>query len=451
MADPGEKLTVEELVELQKLLLAIGDQLKAAGKDQAARWELVREVVRGACNAVLTLRHDLNDEKKDEGPPFLLSCILTIALTAVPVTAISAGFFEVLALSVQRRLVRASPIGALRSGATRLERAARAAPSMRLERAFLQQAKWQRRMADEQAEKIIRTEEMLAKFSKLYEPEVTNTLQDKVKDLMEWGTKPMYEQEQRAGDLQRGDPQRLGVGGLMLALGEEAIKHGRQKRAEDVPLVAVENNLLDWIAKWVQVEARAEEIFDKKKAALFDLATTTVKKNFREKIETYRDLLSQEERPKDRGEAKAKIEALYKQFVEESIEEGKLPKGLQRDDLWDVQRVIESLIWCATYDFSPKNVLVKTLISGPYGNYDTARYQLDPPPFPPSFWEKLTKRYIDPDTYLDPSQPPKTFKEVGFSQGQSPELRLAHYFSATLLEDLTTENNAAIRRLQAVK
>src|SRR5262245_20778701 len=116
MADPGEKLTVEEVVELQKLLVAIDDQLKIAGKDQAARWQLVREVVHGACNAVRRLAHDLNDEKKDEGPPFVLSSILTIALRAVPVTAISAGFFEVLALSVQRRLKRATTIGVLRTG-----------------------------------------------------------------------------------------------------------------------------------------------------------------------------------------------------------------------------------------------------------------------------------------------------------------------------------------------
>jgi hypothetical protein len=429
MADPGEKLTVEEVVELNKLLVAIGDQLDAADKEQAARWTLVKDVVHAACFAVLTMRQDLNDEKKDEGPPFWLSVLLTIALTAIPVSAISAAFFEVLALSVQRRLARAeSTIKQIRFPKTPFYR---------------RKAVQARRIATEEAEKLKRTEEMVAKFSELYEPEVANTLQDKAKDLIEWGTKPLYQPEQPAAG--KGEQKPAGK------------EKGELKRAEDVPLVAIENAMHDWIASWVRVEAAAEKRLKEKLRALFDLATTTDKKNFREKIKTYRSLLSQEERPKDRDEAKAKIKAAYKQYVEESIEEGVLPKKLQRNDLFDVQLMIECLIWCATFDFSPQNVVVTQPIleaSVPYGapifrTYDLGR--LAPPPFPPSFWEVLIKRYIDPDSYLDPSQPPKTFKEAGTKSGQSPELRLALYFGHTLINQLTSENNAAIRRLEAVK
>lgn len=106
MTDSVENLTVTELAEIRKLQIAVGNQLVASKNAKKAPRELVGDVISDACDSVRTPRAAINEVmQKIPGPPFLLSRVMTVALTAtMPLTATSETLFGLVQSCAERTL-----------------------------------------------------------------------------------------------------------------------------------------------------------------------------------------------------------------------------------------------------------------------------------------------------------------------------------------------------------
>jgi len=413
MADPAE-----ELAELTKLQNAILDLLDDELTEQRDRWGVMREMIDNACLTLTTLRIDAIEARlNDQGPPLWLSCLLTLAVTLIPVTAMSGLFMLAVTQTTQRLLTNAD---------RQLMKSFMAARHLSRESIFSNPLlKWSQDKTKWLGEEIKRTESMVAKFAKVYEPEVSNTLQNVAGNLGVSLGKHMFQTE--SGKLQE------------------------MKQANDVPVVVLKNYFYDWVRSQEHVEHAAYKRLKEKLRALFDIATTNATETAK-LLKTYENLLTGEERPKNRNDAKTKMTEWQKKQAEVvSARPGKI----KLENLREFQLTIESMIWCTTYDFTPRRRL-----KIPLGKFDRPEFLWDPAPLPSNVWKRLIERYIDPTArktykelgptgYLGPltEANPNGYGPLG-STIWSPEIRLSYYFSKVLFPQLTSENSEAIRRLK---
>jgi len=395
-------------------LLAEGQAL------QGHRWEQLRQIAELAGDQFTTMRIDSVEESlRDQGPPLWLSVILGLAVSLVPVTAITAGFVKILSGSTSKLLTLSERetvafYGALKDvEAHTIEQAA--------ERASYALAKQQ-----DLGELIKETEEKVAKYAQRWDPEITHFFQENAQDLGQALGKQMFQQKEAKSYVQT-----------------------------TAPIVAVKSSLYGWIDTQMQAEANARRQHREYTRDLFDIATAkdptkeaNDKETEAEKKEAARELSVPKRRPvkKFPKTSKGALEMLA--FFRDSLTPDPLEQSLNPGikDLSDIQLGIESAIWASTYDFTPTRKSNPSKLEEP----------LDPAPLPDALWKRLIERYVDPDEG-------KTYKEVGAIDrlgtrqnpvitqkyllgGFPPEVRLSHYFSQELYPKIKERNAEIVQK-----
>ncbi len=442
MADPTQlEKQFQQLRQATRLKNEAQDHLKTMEEKQALRWGVLRSVIQYAAHQYFTMRiNEVEESLRDKSAPIWLPIILIAGVTLVPVSALTGSFLSALTTSTQKILTRADRV-VMQSYEKVLEIELDSATVMTAAGEWL-------RLRD----KIQRTEEMVAKFIKVREPEVIDTMQSVTKD-------------------------------LTLALGDHLYKNdstGKLVLQTDVPVVMVEKYLNDWIDTHVRAENKSREMLRDRMRDLFDIATSSEPAKEARAIEAEaqkkeaalkpRNAFRQplEELPKTSKGAMDQLTQLRDQLIPSPIEIATIPDA---KDLGDLQLLIESMIWATTYDFSLKSTVIDTvppdLMLGkpeavdPHLHTPRLFSTLLPAPLPPTLWKRLIERYQDPDER-------KSYKEVGnrlrlgtkdepyFTEeitkefqkkfglpnrgGWSPEVRLSFYFSNILYHKFYKEN-----------
>ncbi len=433
MADLAQlEKQLQQLRQATRLINEAQDHLKTMEEKQALRWDKLRSVIGYAAHQYMTMRiNEVEEGLRDKGAPLWLSVMIIAGVTLVPVSTLTSSFLTALTTSTQKLLTRSDRV-LMQPYEKVLER------ELETARVMTAAGEWLGLR-----DNVLRTEEMVAKFIKVREPEVIDTMQSVTKD-------------------------------LTLALGDHLYKNdstGKLVLQTDVPVVMVEKYLNDWIEIQVRAENKSREMLRDRLRDLFDIATSSepakearAKEAEAQKKEAalkprslFRNPFSQplEELPKTSKGAMDQLTQLRDQLIPSPIEIATIPDA---KDMGDLQLLIESMIWATTYDFSLKNILVER---HPLARKHHPFSWLVPAPLSPTLWKRLIERYQDPDEG-------KSYKEVGnrlrlgtkhvpgFTEedtkelqkkfgrprggGWSPEVRLSFYFSTILYPKINSEN-----------
>lgn len=390
--------------------------LMEAEEKQRHRWEVLHRIAELAGDQFSTMRLNLVGEGlRDQGPPLWFSCILSIGISLIPVSALTGAFLSSLTESTQQLIVA--------RGQRRIQAAKVVARREQIVPRALAALDLSRRLPSE----IKLAETMVADFAKAWEPELANIIQNAAVTL---------------GDV---------VGGKQLFKQESGQKFSRQT---DVPVVSVKNSLYGWIDIQVMAERKARKSIRDKIGDLWEIATSPEPAN---------EAKAKEGAAREK-EAKRETRAPFRRPVEKlpNTNQGALDELTNlRDsleptasastedfnavDLRPLQLTIESMIWAMTYDFTPR-------FAREIGVSLRGTTVISPAPLPEGTWPKLTERYIDPDEG-------KSYAEVGaidrlgtkdapfFNPGgrYGPELRLSHYFSQILYPRINEENRKIVQ------
>ena len=418
---------LELLREATQLRLQCSDYLVVSKELQDQRWELLRRVIQDAADQYQGMRHDVVEERlADQGAPVWVSVALTLLVSLTPVTVLTGRFISALTGSAQKLLTRA-------------DRKLQKALPLILER----EKDTTRRLAAigraDVAFDIQRTEQLVARFTKAYEPELANILQDGAQELGKIAYRHVFETQ----------------------------SEGREfSQSTDVPMVVVKQTLNKWVDTLVQVEDTARsmlrvyinDLFDiaiakdpGKEAEKKDLAAAT-KEAEREPRVAFRKPVAK--LPKSNKAAMDELSYLRDELEPAPIENRRTASS---DDLRELQLMAEALIWASTYDFSWKRGDITRLTP----------FALEPAPLPKGLWKRLVTRYIDPDEG-------KSYKEVGpldrlgtkkapfidtkeytpkglkAEKPFTPEVRLSHYFSNVLYPEIFKHNNKIVETFRRV-
>jgi len=432
MAEPDLQKQLQQLRQANKIKDDALNHLAEEEEVQRQRWNLLRQVVDLAGDQYVSMRIDSVEESlRDQGAPLWLSCLLTIGVTLVPVSAITSSFLLGLTKSTQR-MITASERATLEFTEELLDLGYKGAALTRA--------------ATRIPQEIIKTELMVSKLAKTIEPELSNTLQDVAHQIASTlGETPF---KQQAGEM-RANP-------------------------NDAALVVVKRALHEWINIQVRAEGIARRTDREEIRDLYEIATSPEPaKAAKEVAQEIADRQTSrapriplgtqqgwvksiaqpdvDKLPKTNDDALKKLTGVRDRLARVTFETATIPDAR---DLRDLQLIIESAIWAATYDFTPRVYRSKRTY---YGEPLTFEHW-QPAPLPDSLWKKLVERYIDPDEG-------KSYKEVGYIERLgtkaapgaasrlkwSPEMRLSHYFSRILFPQITKENGEVVRRLRALK
>jgi len=408
------------------------DVIAAIADIQNQRWQHIIQVVNLAGDQYATMRLDAIEESmRDKGAPIWLSAVFALLVSFIPVTAVSNLFLSKLAAGTQRILTRSD-----RKLVGNLE------------------AVIERELDDEKLTSVISAmrrindrEELVLKYAKAWDPELSNMLQNFANQAGEALAQQPFQTEPGADKI--------------------TVRSGA-----DVPIVVVKAQMYDWVAKQMRVESVA---IDNLRNRLTGLVAIVVSMDAKSEA-------------KDRNEAERKRAArreprvpyqiinLYPETAEKAMEEleqsvediksgpSLLDHAPEIKELNDLQLMIEASIWSASYDFSIKFAPPESKIGAP---------DVGVLPLRDDLWEKLIDRFIDPDFG-------KSFKDVGelyrlgsaqnpyFDEDTTkqilkfrtardplrsadrwtPKERLSHYLSVTLGEALRQKTEESIRRVK---
>jgi hypothetical protein len=242
---------------------------------------------------------------------------------------------------------------------------------------------------------------------------------------------------------------------------EKEEKKEREKAKEqegqdptDAPMVVVTQAMHKWIDSFVQVEDSARRQKRQQIRDLFDIATATdpAKEAKAKDEDAFKREAEREPRvpyrqsvPKAPTTSKAAIEQLTS-LRDHLLPDAAKARTVGAKDLRDLQLLIESIIWCSTYDFTPVPVR---------GNVMQPRVfaPVSAPALTDALWKRLIARYIDPDTQTT-YEKVGTIPRLGTLDNPSPakgmfdaETRLAHYFSQILAPAVMDGNHEILRRV----
>jgi hypothetical protein len=415
MADPAE---LEVFREASQYQMQCSDYLAVAETLQTRRWELLRRVIEDAGKQFTSMRIDVVEERlQEEGSPIWFSVALTIFVAAFPLSNLTEVFFKRLTGATEKLL-----LGAERKALARAE-------NLIDEGRELDFGRWGQalRIRADLPQQIKRTEERIAKFAELYEPEVHHALVSMAHTLGEAAHKHMFEQ--------RGSEMSLNTDAPIVIVTQSM--HNQIDgivRVEDVARTKLRADVRDLFdvatAKDPAKEARAKELAAAEREAKREPAVPK-----RQSIERL---------PTKRKEALQELSSMRDE-LEKRASAGTITADA--DALRALQLQIESIMWATTYDFTPRKP--DSRLENPY-----------PPHLPEALWKRLIRRYIDPD------EGGKSYEEVGatkrlgtvaqpFSTGRpvfdySPELRLSHYLSQILLPAVRKENNEVVQRFRSL-
>lgn len=404
----------ERLRRAHQLEKICTNYIDTAKESQDRRWDMLHKLAELAGDQFGGMRQDMVEARlsSDDGPPLWLSCIIGLGISLIPISSLTGMFVSGLTGATQKLLTA--------SDRKLLEAASRALrppswvtgkPFPHLEAPFVAGKKGSWLFLHEE---IKLTEDMVAQFAKRWEPDLAGTIRSAAQQL-----------------------------GKLAGSGKHLFNQtGDNKFAQDpdVPVVSVKSSLYGWIDMQKRAESAARTRLKTRISDLVDIATAEnpakeakVKEDKREPRVPLRK--PEEKLPTSHKEAFDELTKLSDD-LEPII--APLPQQLSIEDLREIRLMIEMIMWTMTYDFTPH---VTREISVSFG----ATNVWHTPPFPQSTWNRLTKRYIDPDaghSYADVGVLNRlgTLDAPFLAGSFGPELRLSHYFSQILHPKIADEN-----------
>jgi hypothetical protein len=176
MAEPTEYELLKR--DADQLRWQCSDYLKNSAQKQHDRWEELRRHIGYAGDVYILMRHNALEQRFDNAAPGWTSVILTVLVSFVPVSQITGIFLTAMTKPMQKWI----PI--ILGQRRKLKKFQEQVP-MLLERE-LDIGHIQRRQS-ELLSNIQRTENLIVRFAKTYEPELANILQDGAQELAKWG------------------------------------------------------------------------------------------------------------------------------------------------------------------------------------------------------------------------------------------------------------------------
>lgn len=417
MADPTE---VEVLRQATQLQMQCSDFLAEAQAEQRKRWDLLRRVIEDAGKQYTAMRLDvLEEQQMDEGAPLWLSVVITVAIALIPMEAITVAFFESMSNATAKLMERK-----LLKEVASLERFVETeGPTISgAVSAYLKK---------DLEQKFEKTEEMVAKFAKTWEPEVHHGLVNMAHQVTEaTAERFMHPKEPKP-------------------------KTKAEAPSTDAPVVMVTQMMHKWVDSIVQVEDTARKQHRQDIRDLFDIATAKdPKKEAKAKREAAEEkagpivALNRPPVPTFPNTSKKALEELT--AIRDQLQpESTRSRQPTIDDLRNLQLLTEEVIWACTYDFTPwivhPNVMQPRVVEPVTAPED----------LPEALWKRLTTRYIDPEegkTYEEVGTIPRlgtTDKPSDVKGMFQAKTRLAHYFSQILLPEVEEQNNRVLQRMQA--
>jgi len=413
----------ERLRRAHQLERKCTNHLDTAKESQDRRWDMLHKLAELAGDQFGGMRLDMLEAKlsSDDGPPLWLSCILGLAISLIPFNELSGLFVAGLADTTQTLLTTADR--KLLEAATRNLRPkswVTGAAFPGLAEGFAKKGSWLFLH-----EEIKLTEDMVALFAKRFEPALAGS---------------MASFAQRLGTV-------AGSGKYLFN------QTGDNRFAQDpgVAVVSVKNSLYGWIDMQKRAESAARARLKTRIGDLVDIATADDPAKEAAAKEDEREPHVPARRPEDRFPKthKKAFDELTRLVQDLEPTLAPLPQQLDIDDLREIRLMMEMCMWTMTYDFTPHVTRQIGVSFGPTNAWQT-------PPFPQTTWDKLTRRYIDPDagrSYADVGaidrlgtvEAPVLDKRV--HEGVfGPELRLAHYFSQVLHPRIADENFKIVQK-----
>ena len=424
MADRTETLRTATI-----LMAEANTALRVVEAAQNQRWSRLHRVVEDAGDQYFDMRIGTVEESlRDKGAPSWLSVLIDVGITFIPITALTTRFVNALTRSASKLLTRSTRLK-LRSA------------ELQFERELDLDTRWGPLGAVNQlGDKIRKHEEAAIKFAKNWDPELSNMFQNYANELGDAAGNWPFKQ----GDATPRTP-----------------KDGA--RPGDSPVVLVKSRLHDWIENHVRLESLARTLQEERHTALFAIATAAAPKKEAEAryvvakaAESRREPRMPFQRPIERfPETSAlAIDELTRLRDDSRPAQAELFTVSEKQQMGDIQLMIEASIWASAYDFTTKVVAPKSRIGV---------YTVDVPSLPDALWKRLTERYVDPDEN-------KTYKDVGYiyrlgtkavpgvdeeagrimlrmqDRGWDPRWRLSFYFSEVLYPAIV-ERNEAFRTL----
>jgi hypothetical protein len=413
---------VELLRQATQLQVQCSDFLAEAEAEQRKRWEILRRVIEDAGKQYTAMRLDVIEEQQmDESAPLWLSVVITVAIALIPMQAITVAFFEKVSEATAKLLTR------------RLAKDVKFIETLVVKEAPNVSSAMMGTLKNALTAKIERTEKMVAKFAKLYEPEVHHALVTMAHTVTESKLEHYLHPK-------KSKPKKK----------SEAAK-------TDAPVVMVTQMMHKWVDSLVQVEDTARKQHRQEIRDLFDIATAKdPKKEAKQKRKAAEKLAKAQtvipykppnvpDFPKTSKKALEELTAIRDQLQPESTRD----RQPTIDDLRNLQLLTEEIIWACTYDFTPW--VVSTNVLQPRAVESVTA----PENLPEALWKRLTARYEDPEegqTYDEVGALPRlgTTDKPSVAKGMfSPRTRLAHYFSQILLPEVEEQNTRILQRMQA--
>jgi hypothetical protein len=419
MADPTEFERLTQALNRQAHCL---DSLAETEELQRQRWDLLAQVVEDAAWQFTSMRIDAVEESlRDQGPPFWLSLVLGVGITMiVPTSFLTASFIGAFTKYTQK-LVTVADRKLLETLSKTWE---------------IETKAWKYDLWAKLPGHIQLTEEMVARYAKSWEPELANLMAGTAQTLGQMGTKFVFEQDRRRKAFSR----------------------------TAAPVVVVKRALLRWVEAQIRCEGVARANLRRRIRDLFDIAISPkpgkeAKAKEEEAKKAGRPVRAL---PKTNKEALQQLTKLSEEIAPTTWET--LPNPAV-EDLWEIQRNIESMIWATTYDFTPIKEGIQFPIEEVPGKSGSEAFKSRglvrvplAAPLPDALWKRLTSRYIDPDEN-------KSYKEVGnldrlgtkakpvLTDKQKlfgPEVRLSFYFSKVLYPQLRDKNSGFAKKFSQV-
>lgn len=445
---------LDQLRQATSLTREIEHHMKTLEEAQNRRWERLRQVIQNAANQYITMRIDAVEESfRDKGAPLWLSVLITVGVTFIPVSALTATFLGVLTTSTKKLIARADRAFSKRD--PYLEKIIESEFDFLSASATSPRALWAFTEYSKLSGMFKKTDEMVGRFAKRWEPEVANMFQDQTKNLAETLYKQPFQQESAS-----------------------------MMSQTNAPIVVVTDFLNQWINGQVKTEDKSRELIRDRIRDLFDIATSREPaKEAKAKMEAasakqfsfnpsrvahiFFQEPDVEPLPTTNKEAMDQLTKRRDELVPEDIEFTTAPAA---KDMQDLQLMIEMMIWAATYDFTtrPEEVVVGRHVK-PAGKATDAEeiegYMVMPAPLPDTLWERLISRYRDPDlnkTYKDAGSQARLGTQAvpyltskGRTKGEfvpfEPKARLSHYFSQELYPKLKSEHSEVVQKFRNLK
>ncbi len=427
MTDPTQRQ--QQFEQATNLRLEAIDYIDSADKRQRERWGILGQVIDRAVAQYVAMRIGAIEESlKDKSASLWLSCIITVAVTLVPVSAVTGVFLSALVESSRKRLVNADRM--LATAATKL---ATSHPKVSVATV----AAYQDGVI--LSTKYRQLEELSLKFRRIWEPEISNTFQNIVQKQFETLFNPPFRQDA-----------------------------ARMMARTNAPTVQVMGALYGWMNQQIKDENEATELLRDRMRYLSAIATSPkpekeakAREEEARKKEGIREFSGRprrpvQELPKTNEKAMEELTDLRNRLAPTTIEMASSPLP---DDLADLQLMIEGMIWASTYDFSivRKDRMVSDPLPAPLEGY------FDAAPLPKGLWPKLIERFIDFDegkTYKGagnlarlgskkaPFFTPETMKSRDYRGPRTftPETRLSLYFSNELYPKINEEHSLWVEK-----